>query len=182
MVLDRAGWHTADGIERAGERHAGPPAAQEPGTESGGEPVALPAQPLLVQPPVQDLGRPQTGRRRRLATRLPGARDDQIRLCRYRPARIKYDPDNPYFVQVDFRFPNGTLQSDELPLSLPLSIATFRRFHVLIGSMEVWRGDVSSYSVVEMPESSSALLLMLVLSLMQRCRMRWRSHRKEQHG
>jgi hypothetical protein len=58
-------------------------------------------------------------------------------------------------VRITYQFPPNTFESDALPLSLPLSIATLKRFHLFQGLWDMYRGEVTSYTAVEVPEPHS---------------------------
>jgi transposase len=55
LIWDGAGYHTSGGSGGAGQREPDPVAAVLSGAEPGGEPVALPAVPSLVQPALRGL-------------------------------------------------------------------------------------------------------------------------------
>ena len=72
-------------------------------------------------------------------------------------------------MNLGFAFPPGTLDSDSLPLTLPLSSADVSTFHLFPALHDRYAGDIISYSAVEAPEPS-VLGMLLAGSL----GMRWR--------
>jgi hypothetical protein len=76
---------------------------------------------------------------------------------------------DPFYVSVGFLFPPGTLVSDELPQSLPLTSATMRRLRVAWGGLEdVWRGNVTAYSSVKVPEPLNVFVATLLVTVCRR--------------
>ena len=63
---------------------------------------------------------------------------------------------------MGFAFPDGTITTDALPLTLPLSLATTNSFYIFPIFHEVVRGRITSYTGVPIPEPAwpgvSALL------------------------
>jgi hypothetical protein len=69
------------------------------------------------------------------------------------------NPIQPH-VKLSFRFPAGTLLSDELPLTLPVSTATTRSFFVHpFGLTPSLYGTITSYESRLMPEPYSLCLI-----------------------
>jgi hypothetical protein len=62
-------------------------------------------------------------------------------------------------MSIPFSFPAGTLTSDELPLTLPLANANLARFHLFPIVNDIYAGDITSYTAVEIPEPSVPLML-----------------------
>ncbi len=65
-------------------------------------------------------------------------------------------------MSLNFSFPAGTLTSDALPLTLPLANANLARFQVFPILHDWYAGNITSYTAVEIPEPSAALLLLVV--------------------
>ena len=84
---------------------------------------------------------------------------------------------NGWGMSIPFAFPVGTLDTDALPLTLPLSEANVARFYVFPMLHDHYAGDITSYSAVEIPEPSAALLL-LVTTLTVRGRARMSRERR----
>ena len=75
-------------------------------------------------------------------------------------------------LDIVFRFPDGTL-TDALPLSLPLGIAEGNRFSVSAFSPnDMYRGVVTSYTSVQVPDPTSVVGAPLCAGLLMRTRRR----------
>jgi hypothetical protein len=72
-------------------------------------------------------------------------------------------------MSIPFSFPTKTLNSDALPLTLPLTDANLARFHLFPLLHDLYAGDITSYTAVEVPEPA-ALVILLVGSLGMRLR------------
>ena len=66
-------------------------------------------------------------------------------------------------LDVSFKFPDGTLPSDAIPLALPLHSSIRRSFSVFQSSHDLYRGTITSYSSVEVPEPAVVGLTLLLM-------------------
>jgi hypothetical protein len=64
-------------------------------------------------------------------------------------------------MSIPFSFPNGTFGSDALPLTLPLANANLARFHLFPLLHDLYAGDITSYTAVEIPEPSALAILLV---------------------
>jgi hypothetical protein len=74
-------------------------------------------------------------------------------------------------LNLGFAFPPQTLESDELPLTLPLAKASVASFYLFPIFHEWYAGNITSYTAVEIPEPSASLVLpMTIIALHARKR------------
>ena len=97
LIWDNAGFHTGKVGGRPAEHHAAAAAAVLAGAEPGGEPLALPAEPLLVAASVQGLRGVEGGGGGRLAGGLPGARSWSDRSAPPRTSTYELNRRVPYY-------------------------------------------------------------------------------------
>ena len=83
--------------------------------------------------------------------------------------RVAYQNDGPFYgVGITLQLPQGTLDSDALPLTLPLSNAISATFGVSSAFNPVIVGTLTSYSSAEVPEPGAAVGLALLPLLLSR--------------
>lgn len=80
------------------------------------------------------------------------------------------DPQTPVGWKLDIAmaFPEGTFESDALPLELPLASGVVRRFAVIPLFTEFFRGNITAYTSVEIPEPVGTTCLIMALVLWRR--------------
>lgn len=90
----------------------------------------------------------------------------QVKLSNSNSELIQYiNIGGDYSINIPFQFPDGTITSDALPLSLPLPLATNNSFQIFPILTDVVYGRVTSYSgaLVPEPEFMSALVATLLM-------------------
>ena len=89
-----------------------------------------------------------------------------LRVSLHNADSVQYQNLGPeYSLNIPLQFPDGTITSDALPLSLPLPLATNNSFQIFPILTDVVYGRVTSYSgaLVPEPEFMSALVATLLM-------------------
>jgi hypothetical protein len=67
-------------------------------------------------------------------------------------------------LNVSLVFPDGVIQSDALPLTLPLALANSTNFRISSGLVDYARGRITGYSSVAVPEPWGGVFCILALA------------------